>query len=200
MVPGVSLAPVVPQAYPAPVQFAAHNDDGFDDIEAGYGAFPMVKLDSGMFYIDNEKLGTEFTAHMFQSRKIFMYRAGTAGSKDAVVAYSYDHQYTCSGSALASILREWESEGLVPECEERREVAATITSGDHAGEIVLLSVPPTGATKLAGYRDRLKQSRGLRPSQVITRIKAGEPIKTKNNTFIPWTFEYVQPVTEAQAA
>lgn len=198
----------IPQQAVAPVQgfnplatyAGASANDGFDDLDTGFGSFPRVKLDGNVFKIDSEKLGTEFIANLFQVRAVFVYRDRKATDGSAKVAYTYDHVLTTKGERLEMILNQWKSDGvLTPEIEERTEAAATILEGPHAGMVVMLSIPKQSSKKLAGYRDILKHTKGRRVPQVRTRVFVGDSISTGSTSFTPWAFEYAGDFV-AQAA
>lgn len=202
---------IVPQAraavvpvMPAPAMATpVIDDDGFDDIDTKYGAYDRVKLEVGQFWFNAEKMGTSFTAQLHQFRKVFVYR-DRADQKDtnARAVFSYDKIVTNDGIPVEQVLREWAAEGYdSPTVRETGEVVAYLCDGSHAGAVVMLSLPPTGVNKLGGYRDVLRLTKGLRPSQVLTRVSVGDAVKTKaGETYTPWNFEFVGVAEAAQAA
>ena len=194
--------PQAPAAYnPLTTYAGMPANDGFDDLDTGYGSFPRIKLDGNLFKLDSEKLGTEFIANLFQVRKLFVYRDSKATDGTAQVAYTYDHVLSANGERMDQILARWKAKGVIaPEIEERSEAAATILEGPHAGMVVMLSIPKQSSKKLAGYRDVLKHTKGRTVPQVKTRVYVGDSINTGNTTFTPWAFEYAGDFQAQQAA
>ncbi|MFN5746604.1 MAG: hypothetical protein ACK443_11040 [Methylococcaceae bacterium] len=179
-----------------PVSTLQDFEDGFDDAETDFGAFPRIKLDNGWFWNGNEKIGTSFSAHMCKMRKVYIYndRQREHPTDITETAYTYDNVYTTKGVLLESVFAEWKAKGHhAPILRVNAIVTSLIKDGPYAGQVVELSVAKQSIPKLAGYRDSLYLTRGKRISQVITRVKVGEPIKTSSGTtFTPWAFEYVE--------
>ena len=131
------LTPATGSRYPASLAVIPADsqrppsNDGFEDLEAGYGAFPMVKLDGGDVYrIDGEILGTEFQVRMIRVRYIFLWK-GRDPRDDGIprLVWSYDNLTTTREENLSDILRVWRAEGDEPIPRKYAEVMAEIQDG-----------------------------------------------------------------------
>lgn len=199
-------ANALPAVTPLPVQASQFND-GFDDLddEIGFGSFSRVKLDSGIFWFDEDKMGSEFTCNIFQVKKVYIHRSKEEGS-DAQAVWSYEditknpNAVTTAGEPVAQVIARWKAEGHSPVVRNTLEAAAMIIGGEHDGAVAMLAIPQTSAKKFAGYSKVLGVTKGRRVPQVITKVGVGSPIKTGTRTFQPWTFEAVgdyQPQNQA---
>ena len=188
--PGIQ--PVLPTDFQQPPS----NDDGFDDLRAGYGAFPVVRLDgSNVYRIDGEVLGTEFLVNMFKVRPIYLWKdRETVDDSMARLAWSYDNLTTTREENLKEIISVWRAEGYPPIARKYAEVMAEIQDGAWAGKLVVLSVSPQSVGRLHAYRETVQFQKCLRIPEVITRIFVGEPIKTRSITYRPWAFEFLREV------
>lgn len=178
------------------------SDGGFDQLETGYGSFSHITLQTSVFELDGETMGSEFEANLSQSRPIYVFRDRKASDNSARVVYSYDKVTSNSGEPLAPIFQQWRNEGYdEPLMETRTEAVALVLSGPFAGQIALCSIPKTGTEKLAGYRIILERTKGRKIPDVITRVFAGSPVKLKSGgNFIPWNFEFAGDFSLQQAA
>lgn len=199
---------VIPATNPLPVQASqGHFNDGFDDLdeELGFGSFSRIKLDSGIFWLDDQKFGTSFNCNIFQVRKVYIHRSKEQGD-DAQAVWCYEdfdqnpNAMTTNGEPVASVLSRWRAEGHDPVKRITYEAAATIVGGEHDGQIATLSIPQASTKKFAGYSKVMTMTKGLRVPQVITKVSVGDPIKSGTRSFQPWVFEYAGVYQAAQAA
>lgn len=199
---------VAPAALPLPVQASqGHFNDGFDDLddELGFGSFSRIKLDAGIFWLDDQKFGTSFNCNIFQVRKVYIHRSMEQGD-DAQAVWSYEdfdqnpNAMTTNGEPVASVLSRWRAEGHDPVKRITYEAAATIIGGEHDGHIATLSIPQASTKKFAGYSKVMTMTKGLRVPQVVTKVSVGDPIKSGSRSFQPWVFEYAGVHQAAQAA
>lgn len=171
-------------------------DDGFDSIEVNFSSYPRVKLEAGKFWAGTENLGDQFTAQLAQVRKVYVVRdRADQNDKGGRAIWTHDGETTTQGLSVAAIKAKWASEGFTdPVTRETGEGVALIKDGKMAGRMVMLSIPQQSMAKLAGYHNELKLSRGLRASQVLTRVYVSEPVKASSGTFTPWGFAYAGPL------
>lgn len=193
---------------PAYIAAGAVEDDGFSRIQSvGFGAYPRVKLETGHFWLDNDRFGTEFIAQFLKQRPVFVYRPTNTermpnGDRVPVV-WSYDQVFSTKGEDLATLLAAWRAEGFAPMVKEQAEVVAILHAQGHQGKVVLLSIPPQSVARLRGYANVCLAVHGRKATQLLTRVKAGEPIKSGSTSFVPWTFEVAgdlptQPILPGQ--
>lgn len=174
----------------------APSNDGFDELEGGYGAFPTVKLEGGDIYrINGDLLGTEFSAAIIGVRPIFLWK-DRESADDSVgrVAWSYDNLTSTREENLRDLIRLWQDEGFHPTSRKYVEVLAEIMDGAWSGQLVILSISPQSVLRLFAYRDTLQLQKHLQIPQVITRVFVGEPIKSRGISFRPWAFEFLREV------
>lgn len=201
---------VVPAVSPLPLASVSAFNDGFDDLDGdvGYGSFPRVKLDSGTFWMDDQTIGTEFVCNIFYIRNQYIWRMDDGDDDDADVVWTYDdisqnpNALTTRGEPLGDILADWRAQGHNPTRRDIYEASATIIGGQYDGALVLLSIPPTSKPRFAGYKVKVHQLMRTRIPNVLTKVSAGSPIKSKkgSRTFQPWTFEFAgayQPSSQA---
>ena len=75
-----------------PTPYQPSGGDGFDELHAGFGDFPSVKLDAGQFHIENESMGKEFQANIINIKKLFVWQCDEAGhNKIGQFVRSYDN-------------------------------------------------------------------------------------------------------------
>lgn len=177
-----------------------HSNDGFDQLEGGYGAFPIVKLEGGdIFRINGDLLGTEFSVAMIRVRSLFLWKdRESAEDSLARFAWSYDNLTSTREENLKEIVTKWQEEGYQPVMRKYAEVLAEIMDGVWSGQLVLLSISPQSVPRLFAYRETLQMQRHLQIPQVITRIFVGESIKSRGISFRPWGFEFVREVEQSQ--
>ncbi len=179
----------------APYQ-RAHSNDGFDELESGYGAFPTVKLEKGdIFRINGDLLGTEFSVAMIRVRSLYLWK-DQEFTDDGMgrLAWSYDNLTSTREENLKDLISLWQDEGFHPISRKYAEVLAEIMDGFWSGQMVILSVSPESVPRLFAYRETLQLQRHLQIPQVITRIFVGEPIKSRGISFRPWAFEFLREV------
>jgi hypothetical protein len=174
----------------------SHSNDGFDQLEGGYGAFPMVKLEGGdIFRINGDLLGTEVSVAMIRVRSLYLWKdRESADDSLARLAWSYDNLTSTREENLKEIVTKWQEEGYQPVMRRYAEVLAEIMDGVWSGQLVILSISPQSVPRLFAYRETLQLQRHLQIPQVITRIFVGEPIKSRGISFRPWAFEFLREV------
>lgn len=206
-------APEYPQTTAVPAQYAQppapanravapvfSGDDGFGAVApVTYGAYPRLKLESGVFWLDGQKLGTEFLVQFIQRRTVLVYRDTTdSNDKNAKVVWSYDGVSTTKGESVEAILRQWKASGRTPApVRETSEAIGMIQSEPHYGKVIMMSIPQQSHNRLMGYNNVLMQVHGKKANQVLTRVAVGEPVKFGNTSFTPWNFDLHAPLSQA---
>lgn len=173
-------------------------EEGFDGLEMGFGAFPTVKLQGETFSTsEEESLGNTFACVIHGSRKKYFLKCKDSQDAEEFV-YTYDKQVTSGGKPIADILQAWAEKGWTkPVWKEYLDVTAQIVEiqSRSLGKVVLLSIPKTSNARLTGYLTTLKVGQGLSPSEVITQIYPGQKITSVKFPFHPWAFkQYIKVV------
>ena len=199
--PAINGATVPVNSKPAPdhevipIPHVRPQDNGFDDLESGYGSFPTVKLDGDQFFIDNEPMGKEFQAVILSVKKKFIWKATEMmDAPEKQLRWSYDNMNTTKGEPLISVVSRWQAEGYLPRHNELCEAMAEIQAGAWVGKLVVLNIPPQSKLRLGGYKEVLQMQKHMQIPEVITRVFVDKPVTTKGNTFRPWGFDFVQEV------
>lgn len=183
-----AVAAVAPTTQMLPIT----DNDGFDDLDLGFGAFPRVKLEAGKFWVGSEIYGDKLIAHIAKIQKVYVIRdRADQNDKGGRAIWSYDGTYTTTGESVEAVKAKWASEGFTaPVVRETGEAVALLKDGKLAGKVVMLSIPQQSMNKLAGYHKELQLTRGKRVSEVLTEVAVGDPVKAGSGTFTPWNFNY----------
>ena len=163
---------------------------GFEGLDMGFGAFPIVKLQDQTFSTsDGDVLGNTFVCVMHQTRRKFLFKCDDSNDSDEMV-YSYDKQTTTTGKSIEDVKAEWAAKGFVaPVWKEYTDVTAQLVDlpNREMGGVVVLSVPHTSNSRLSGYMTTLLV-KGRQPNQVITQVYPGQRITSAKKPFYPWAF------------
>lgn len=182
----------------------AASGDAFDGLagEIGFGSFPIMKLQEGVFIVGNKEL-QECEGIMMGARKKWLVKArkGEEGEKIPLV-YTYDGVKTADGTDITEITAKWLADGATPAGKKAivsKYYELQLQIIDEEGklgpglheQIVLCSLPPASISRGAGYLKSL-QLKGLRPEQVLTKVCKGDRItRPDGKTFSPWDFKFV---------
>lgn len=171
--------------------------EGFQGLELGFGAFPMITLPGeGIFqHADIGDMGTEFEVVIYSTRAKWIFK--TLEKQGAEFVYTYDGTRTLKGTLVENQIKAWEAAGRQWEQKKYLDAMATIVGGDLDGEYVLLSIPPASITRLSGFL-AIQQQIGLKPSQFVTRVSRGPKIKAGGAVFYPWAFSRSKTPVPAQ--
>lgn len=170
--------------------------DGFEDMEIGFGSFPIVTLKETTFNTsDGDTLGQTFVCIMHHRRKKLFYKCRDDNDAEEMF-YSYDGVTTATGKVVAEIIAEWAAKGWTqPLQKEYSEVTAQLVDlqKKELGNVVLLSIPNNSNPRLAGYRTTVVL-KGLKLNQVITQIYPGQRVTSGKKPFYPWAFKEYERV------
>lgn len=169
--------------------------DEDDDLEIGFGSFPIITLNKVFeckgadFDIDDS-----FDCVLQGFRAKYIYKVD-----DENFFYSYcsgkpndrNPRLTAKGDPLDAALQEWEDEGLKYSVHKYLEVTAILHGGDVDGTVVLLSISPSSVTRFSGYVKVTVPMTGNTFKQVVTRASKGALIPGKF-PFKPWNFAVVK--------
>lgn len=168
-------------------------EDGFEGLDLGFGAFPIIVLqNTGDFTSsDGAELGTEFDCVVMNSRNKFICKNTGNPKDDEDFFYSYDKEVNTSGEDVKVKIAEWKGKGWGYEWKPYLDVAAQIHGGDNDGELVMFSIPKTSITRFSGYLASVKMKEGVPPSGVVTRVYRGDKITKVKYPFFPWAFKMI---------
>lgn len=166
--------------------------EGFDGLEVGFYSYTTIKLPGeGVFQTaEDVELGKELFVNLLGSKPKWAYTNKVDEDK---VKFSYDQQTTTDGDSLQEIFNEWKAEDDAGYTVKKYlDVTAMVVDGDLEGQIVILSVSPSGVAKFTGYMGQLTY-KGLDAKQEITRVYVGPKVTKAKQPFYPWAFELYQP-------
>jgi len=172
-------------------------EDGFDGLEFGFGAFPMVTLqNTGIFELsDGGPLGQDFYCIILGSKAKWIVKNDQKGPLEDF-AYTFDKIHTTSGGLIEDKTAEWAAKGWGHEMKKYLDVQAQLVTQDqHNGELVLLSIPPTSVNKFSGYLATVQGRYAKRVKNVITRCHLGDRVTKVKYPFHPWAFTYYGDAT-----
>ena len=160
--------------------------EGFEGLEEGFHSYVTVKLavEGNFQNSEAEDLGKSLKVNLLGSKAKYSY---TTSHDDDVVEFSYDQQTNAKGEDLNPILDEWIAEGGEVSTKKYLDVMAEVVEGDLDGEVVMLSVSPSGVQKFTGYMRKVMR-KGLNPEQIVTEIYVGNKVTTVKKPFYPWAF------------
>jgi len=167
-------------------------EDGFEGVEGGYGTFPQVVLDKGMFKSsEGWEMGTGFDCHVQGARKKLLYKNTLCDRRDEDVIFSYDGVTDTNNKPVVDTITHWENQGWGYEVKEYREVPAVLIGGDWDGEFVLLSIAPTSVRRFNGWliKSQLKLGRtGQKIADLVCEVRIGPEVTNVDYPFVPWQF------------
>lgn len=193
-----AVAPTTGGAVSAPPAGGSFNalgklaDEGFHGLTVGPGAFPQITLQNEGEFHSSEgwEMGTEFLCQVMGSREKYIVKNTKCEQRDEDFVYTYDQKTNVnSGEPIERTLKEWADNGWGYEVKPYLEVSAMLLDGDHEGELVLLSIPPSGISRFSGYCVRL-EFKGKNPADVVTRVFVGGKVDRGKGkqSFYPWAF------------
>lgn len=165
-------------------------DQGFEGLEVGFYSYTSIKLATeGRFETaEGVELGKTLKVQLMESKRKFVFN----NKEDENQAeFSYDRVHNTKGELLAPILKEWEDEGGKVIEKKYLDVTAAVIEGELEGEIVILSVSPSGVAKFTGYVGKLNYA-GKDLRDVITECYVGAKVTTAAKPFYPWAFRLVK--------
>lgn len=165
-------------------------DQGFEGLEVGFYSYTTVKLATeGRFETgEGTDLGKTLKVQLMESKRKFVFN----NSEDENVAeFSYDRIHNTKGELLQPIFDEWEQEGGKKVEKKYLDVTCAVIEGELEGEIVILSVSPSGVAKFTGYLGKLNYA-GKDLREVVTECYVGSKVTTVPKPFYPWAFRLVK--------
>jgi len=168
-------------------------EDGFEGLDLGFGAFPIVVLQNTGDFTSSEgaEFGTEFDCIVMNSREKFICKNTKADKDEEDFFYSYDKESATNGEPATKRIGEWAEKGWGYEWKPYLDVAAQLVGGEYDGELVMFSIPKTSIARFSGYLATVKMKAQVPPSGVITRVYRGDKITKVKYPFFPWAFKMV---------
>lgn len=163
---------------------------GFEGLEVGFYSYTTVKLaNEGRFETgEGVELGKTLKVQLMESKRKFVFN----NSEDENVAeFSYDRIHNTRGELLAPIFAEWAETGGHEIEKKYLDVTCAVVEGELEGEIVILSVSPSGVAKFTGYLGKLNYA-GKDLRKVVTECFVGPKVTTVPKPFYPWAFRLVK--------
>lgn len=178
-------------------QFLAQQDaQGFSGLTLDSFSFERIKLHEGQFILgEDEELGTTINFQPLACREIYVIRQSK--DEDSEMFYSYDPEGRThtDGSSAQATLNEWLEDGFGTDenplvVKPYQEITATLVQegGDHDGEIVNLSVPPSSRSRFGGQVYIATRKLGVSMDHVLMEAQVGSKVGSGNTAFRPWKF------------
>jgi len=175
----------------------SNHEKGLDGLEVGYFSYPTVKLPGeGVFETSTDlNLGKWMDVKIISTKAKFIVKPSGAPDSDKRMAYSYDQVLTTDSKTMDDLKAEWGVDAI--EFRKYLDVPCQLVACDEAGDqslvgsLVMLSIPKTGIQPLGGLQQELQFLGKGDLTTIITKCKVGEKVKTVDNPFYPWKFEYV---------
>lgn len=179
---------------------------GFEGLNSGFGTFPILKIDSESFELDDEEYPEkEIYMNISQSRAKFIVKQKDQGD-EAEFIYSYNalidgrpnpNALDVSGSSVQAWIDKQHLAGCETEVKEYIEaIAELMDDNKFNGELVLLSIPPSGVRRFTGYCIKLQLKHQCLPDKVITVATIGKKIKKGSISWCPWVFKFAEMMEE----
>jgi len=169
---------------------------GFEGLEFGYGAFPIVTLqNTGQFETsEGGVLGSSFNCVLLGSKAKWICKNDQRGDAEDFF-YSFDRVTTLSGDDVQSIINGWKERGWNSEWKKYLDVQAQmVTDDEDNGALVMLSIPPTSISRFSGYVATVMGRYQQDITQVVTRCELGEKVTKGRYPFHPWSFSKLRNV------
>ena len=163
---------------------------GFDGLDYGFGAFPVITLQNDGTFQSSEggSLGRDFYCCILGSTPKWIYKNDQKGAAEDFF-YTFDREFSVQGEPIDTILAGWKAKGWKHEVKKYLDVQAQlVTQDEDNGTLVLLSISPTSITKLSGYLATVAGRHGKQVNAVITHIQLGEKVTKVKYPFHPWSF------------
>lgn len=191
-----STAIDTPAASSGNSSLAAFAEAGFEDLDLGFGAFPIISLKNDGKFEDNEGnvYDEEFLGIVEGTVKKYIMGNTKCEKKEEVVFYSYDKINATNGQSLAEIREGWAEQGWGFDLKHYTEARISIVDEEgEIGNMALLSIPPNSRTRFSGFQMQNFRRHQLMPNQYVTRFEVGNKIQGDYEYF-PWKFSFVQAV------
>lgn len=178
----------------------ALQEDGFEGLKLGFGAFPGIVLPAeGRFKINGEEkfIGEAFSGRIHSSKPKWIVKVDTNDKDKEKYVYTYDNPrdpnaMTTGGTKVVDFIADVEASGQRTKVKDYLDVLFEIDECSEEslspGDLVLLSIPDTSIKRFSGYLLQL-QMRKTSPRDVITRVSVGAKITSVAKPYYPWSFK-----------
>lgn len=163
---------------------------GFEGLDFGFGAFPIITLNDGQFSSNDVELGDSFDCRVQSSRQKIVYRTRVAEGETPELVYTYDDQSTTKGENVKDVLQDWDASGTKYDRKAYLDVIVEVCGdNDLTGQLAVLSVSPQSATRFSGYLAQVVRLKRVNPQDVVTTVYRGRKITGTRFPYYPWAFK-----------
>jgi len=169
---------------------------GFEGLEFGFGAFPVVTLqNTGQFETsEGGVLGSSFNCILLGSKAKWICKNDQRGDAEDFF-YSFDRVTALTGEDAKTIIDGWTQRGWKHEWKKYLDVQAQmVTDDEDNGALVMLSIPPTSINRFSGYVATVIGRYQQEITQVVTRCELGEKVTKVRYPFHPWSFSKLRDI------
>ena len=193
----------------------AFASSGFAGLADGWGAYPMIAMDSSGEFQCSEgwQLGTEFYGVLQASFSKWIIKNG-GEDDDEQFAYTYSSQhdpkaittngvriYTDTDTGAIGLLDTWATKGFdKPQWKPYTDVVITVYGGEHHETEVICQIPDKSIPRFTRVMRQMARKYGASfvedpaGAEKIVRFFRGTKVTKVKKAFFPWGFEeYVPP-------
>ena len=175
-------------------------DQGVEGIGGDSFSFDRSKLEDGEFLkgSDEENIGNEFKFRVLKSRPIYVVRQSEDNDAESFYSYDPNGQTLTDGNSAKEKLDEWREAGYGTDehpldIRKYLELFALMIDGKYDGEMVSISIPPSGVSRFGGKVVEAEMRHGLGTGQVIFKASVGKKVGEGQKAWKPWNFSLVGP-------
>jgi hypothetical protein len=171
-------------------------ESGFEGLEFGFGAFPIITLQNTGQFESSEGgvLGSSFNVILLGSKTKWICKNDQKGPAEDFF-YSFDRETALSGEDAQPIIDGWRQRGWKHEWKKYLDVQAQLVTDDEDnGALVMLSIPPTSINRFSGYVATIMGRYQQDITQVVTRCELGEKVTRVKYPFHPWAFSKLRDI------
>ena len=169
-------------------------EQGFTDVQIGFGSFPTIVLKDGTFTTtDHPRFGTEFEFKFLAERPNYLFKGDVTAidrSKPEELHYSVDGITTTDGQLIADIQKDWYDRGVPHDRTSYKLLLVDVLDTDLAGEVCEIQIPPLSQPIWNGFISLLAR-RGVRVADVVIQAFVGAEVGSGKKAFNPIRFKRI---------
>lgn len=174
---------------------------GMEGLEIDGFSFESITLPGeGFFQLasdEDSNLGKSIDVLVLGTRARYVVKQEDSQDSESFFSYDKDGSTKTDGTDATAIIAQWAADygddNYRPVIRKYLDVTVQIVGGeedvveDMAGDLAMLSVPPTSVSKFSGVIMRM-QMRNLNQSETVINCSVGKKRKAGSGSFYPWVF------------